>query len=199
MNGINPLRILWIYKRNFRGLLFIVMATFFSITCIKGSSSDLEITITPVDTLLSARLVNISLAIENKSDSQIVLYSFRGEIQPAMGGILFFDIIKDGRDTLVCSPAGPIPKYPHENDTTTLSPGEIHEEIINLTSFYRLPDADDHPQWDSTNIWGIREWHPGKYTIRCRYEYKHQESFKGGRSLWRGSAISNTIHIELGE
>ena len=189
------------FKGEGRNLCILLMITlaFFLISCSKSVSSDLEVKIESIDSIPNNQYVNVSLTIQNKCDTSIVLYGFNGKIQPSMGGFLYFDIVKDDKDTLVCHPAGPIPKYPHEKDTLILRPSEIHSEVVNLTSFYTSSNSDDKPEWDSTSIWGTRKWENGEYTIQCRYTYSHQPGYKGGRDLWQGSTISNIIKINLDE
>jgi hypothetical protein len=155
----------------------------------------MTIEITGPNTVDNRDQVLVTMTLTNVGDSSIVLYSFSDRIQPAMGGILHFDIVRDDTDTLVCRPTGVVPKYPHERDTSTLSPNQQYVETINLTSFYVSELQEDRPLWDSTYSVGTRVWQSGTYRISCRYQYEHKPSYKGGQLLWRGAAVSNEVTL----
>ena len=184
-------------KRFIDCLLVIVLFTLGA--CTSSQGSDLKLKISSVDSVFESNRVLVHMTLTNVGDTNIILYSFDGKIQRSMGGILHFNIIRNDIDTLVCHPVGAIPKYPHERDTASLAPEEVYEEAVNLTSFYVSPNVKDTSVWDSTSAMGIREWEPGIYSVQCRYQYRHQPSFKGGHELWRGSATSNIIYITIPE
>ena len=172
-----------------------LLLTLLLVTCSPAVSSDLQLEIQCPDTITARLEVLVTMTFTNVGDSNIVLYSFNGKIQPAIGGILQFQIVHNDSDTLVYRRIGATPLYPHERDTATLAPDQSFREEVNLTSYYVDPNVEDQPIVDSTSFIGTRAWQPGTYRVRCRYEYKHEPSFKGGRDLWRGVATSNVIQF----
>lgn len=166
--------------------------------CSSPQSSDMSNKIVGADTALKNDQVLVNMTLTNVGDTNIVLYSSMDKIQDGMGGVLHFLVVYNGTDTLVCRPCGARPKFPHERDTATLAPGGGYEEEINLTSYYVSPNVKDRLIWDSTR-YCTREWLPGVYSVQCRYEYLHQPGFKGGRNLWRGTAVSNVVSLTVRE
>ena len=177
----------------FAGILTIMLAT--------GSpaySSDLQVTIS-LDSIKSAADVTVAVAFNNVGDSDIVLYSFDGKVQPSMGGILKFAIVRNNLDTFLCEPCGRVPKYPYEEDTVLLTPGDSVGERICLTSYYTSSSIRETIEPDSTEVLCKRRWPTGNYSVQCIYEYRHLPSYEGGRRLWRGKGISNTVKFSVSD
>ena len=78
-----------------------------------------------------------------------------------------------------------------------LAPKAIHEEVIDLNSYYIDPNKGRNIERDTTQIRNLRKWIPGEYTIQCWYKYEHKPSFTGGKDLWRGLATSNMITLSI--
>ncbi len=179
-----------------------VLFTALACVCTMISSSyvhcqDLQLTLTPVDTVQAFDSVTVALEFKNIGDSAIVLYNWRsggGTVKPIIGSFLKFDIIRNGTDTLEPDYFGTMPKLPYEGDTIIVQPGEIYAETLLLNQCYLNASAIESNLESHKNI---RNWLAGDYQLQCRYRYQHDPHWSGGGRLWRGSAESNTVHVRI--
>lgn len=178
-------------------LTLTLMALF---VCAQCRSSNLVLELRAVDSVATTDSVLVDVSFRNAGDSDVVLYCWRARgklVQASMGGLLQFDVVRDDSVALSYSRAGIVPMYPYTTDTLVLAQGQSHVETINLTSFYSEPRAESEIIWDSPSVWGRRQWSPGKYSIRCKYEYYHKQGVVGGADLWEGSVSSDVILLTV--